>query len=891
MQDHDVTPPSADLAALARAGDAAALREAWRSALLGLLPGGAPDAPDPGACRARADLTDRLVLAALEASGAQDVVTCVALGGYGRRELAPCSDVDLLLLRLGDDDAAGARVEALVRLLWDAGAQVGHAVRTLDGVARALERDLSAATATLEGRYVGGPLEGFERLCEVVDRFLVADRARFARAKLAEADERHRARGDTVFLLAPDLKAGRGTARDLQLARLLGALHAPAPGQGERLVLPALADADRRLGEWLDLDAAEVEALGAAGRLLLACRGAVHELSPERTDRLEPHLQEPIAARFGYADRGGRLAVEVFMDDVYRAGRRVDRALRRARLRLEPPPPAFRTRPLAPGVASVGDEVVLVREPEAGGAPPASALAELFRQALRTRRRLSARTLEDVRRAVEAVGPATLRGDAGAARAFREVLAGGKGVAPVVRAMHESGYLAAILPEFGALECLAQADPYHAYTVDEHTLAVMAALEGPLPDGAPAEREDALREELLHRTPRRDLLRLGILLHDAGKVGGAPGHTERGVALVPTVAWRLGLTGDEERHVRFLVQEHLTMSRMAEKRDVDAPSTVEDLLRVVERDVERLEHLYLLTVADIRGVSPRAMTRWKDHLLTRLYEHARAALEGGPALERRPDTVEGWLALLEGRADRAALAAHLERCARAYLVEVEPEEVLLHLGLAGALEREGACQVRCSLDEGCERVWVAARDRPALFADVCGALTGSGYEILSVTTFARQDGVVFDRFAVQPTDDADPSERWPRLAEAIRAVVAGRVRAADLIARRARREPARPPAPRPPVRVRIEDGVASDLTVIDVSAPDRLGLLHDLARALATTGCDIRLAKVATKGSRAVDVFHVTGPDGRPLDEATRTAVAAALRAAAAEPTRDAPPT
>ncbi|MCO5168309.1 MAG: ACT domain-containing protein [Planctomycetes bacterium] len=864
-----------DLLALAGAGDAARLRAGWREALAALPPGGGPDDPDPGGCRARTDLTDVLVTALLEASGAAGAVTCLALGGYGRRALAPRSDVDLLVLR--PEGAPDAGVEAFVRLLWDAGAQVGHAVRTLDGAEQALSRDLAAATATLEGRLVAGRPEGLLDLRAAVTRFLARDRDRFVQAKLAEADERHRAHGETVMLLTPDLKAGRGAARDLQLARLLAALVAPAPvGDDDERVLPALARADDALAAWLDLAPDEVEALGHAGRLLLACRAAVHDLSAGRGDRLELDLQEAVARRLGHEARGGRLPVEVFMDGVYRAARLVDRVVGRARLRLSPPGPPRRARPLAPGVASLGDEVVL-DPPRADG--PAT-LAELFRQALRGRRRLGPRTLEDVRRAVDTLGPAALRADVEVTRGFREVLGGVKGVAQVVRAMHEAGYLAAVMPEVGALECLSQADPYHAYTVDEHTLAVMRALEGPL-EGAP-EREDELREELLHRTPRRDLLRLGVLLHDAGKVGGAPGHTERGAALVPTVAWRLGLSTAEERHVRFLVQEHLTMSRMAEKRDVDAPATVDDLLAVVGRDPERLEHLYLLTVADVRGVSPRAMTRWKDHLLTRLYGHARDALEGGGAAPPRPATPPEWLALLEGRADPAALADHLARCGRAYLADVEPDEVLLHLDLALALEAEGAPQVRCSLDEGCERVWVAARDRAGLFADLCGALTGSGYEILSVTTFARTDGVVFDRFAVQPGGDGPAAERWPRLGATIVDVLAGRVAAPDLLARRRRREAARGARPRPPVRVRIDDGIAPDLTVIDVSAPDRVGLLHDLARALSAAGCDIRLAKVATKGDRAVDVFHVTGPDGRPLDAPARDAVAAALRAAAA---------
>ncbi len=865
---------------------------------------------DPGGCAARTRLLDELLAALAEACGLERCAL-VATGGYGRRELAPRSDVDLLLLRPeGEWDPAPG--EALLRRLWDAGLEVGHAVRTPAGARAALTSDLHAATGLLEGRRVWGDPALFAALRAEVAAFVAGpDRARFAQAKLREALERHSTKGATVCLLAPDLKEGRGTLRDLQLAQLLAALAAPgapAPDAPEPadVLLPALPRAHGLLASWLGLSPAAARELAAARALLLSCRTALHE-AVGAGERLEPHLQDELARRFGFADRDGRLAMEIFMDQVYRAAKRVDRALRRVRLLLEPTAPEpFRRTLLAPGVIATGDEVVL-DPPQPEPEHVAAVVAQLFLQAQSTRRRIGLQTLEAVRGLIAGRGDA-MRQDPLALETFREVLRGAKGVAATLRAMHECGYLGVLLPEFAALDCLAQADAYHAYTVDEHTLAVLAALEGepalpdggsslgpgvPLPPAAPA-REELLREELLHTTPERDLLRLGVLLHDAGKVGGAVGHVERGVGLVRGVAWRLGLSSREERHVAFLVAHHLTLSRLAEKRDVGSPETVLELLEVVDGELVLLEHLYLLTAADIAGVSPRAMSRWKDALITRLYEQGREAIERGErALPRRPDSLEGWEALLAPRArDVAGLHEHLRLCTSGYLAEVEPEDVLLHQELAAALGQAGepgagpaTFLLRWSLDVGCERVWIAARDRPGLLAELFGAFTGEGLDLLGVQTFARRDGVVFDQFVVTPSralESEPPAARYPRLEQRVAEVLAGRD-PEELIHARIRRSPA-PPAPAhrpPPVRVRVSNEVSDRTTMIDVSAPDRVGLLFDLARVIARHGGDIRLCKVTVKGDRMVGVFYLTGPSGEQLSAEERAAIIPALAAAA----------
>jgi len=863
---------------------------------------------DPGGRRARTERTDALVRALY----AKHIppgpgFALLATGGYGRSELAPRSDVDLLVLRR--DAADAAPVEAFLRALWDAGLEPGSAVRTLDQAEKALASDLHAATAMLQGRFLDGERAQFDELVVRVEQFLQKNAGRFVRAKLDEATERLARRGGTIFLLDPDLKEGRGTLRDLELARLVAAL-APTLGQEsarvpptDGFVLRSLPRADEALDRWLGLGADRLRSLERAEALIAATREAVHELEPVRSERLGKHLQEAIAKRFGYRARAGRLGVENFLRDVFLAAKAIDRTLRLARDRiersLEGARRSVRSQRLAPGITAIGSELSL--EPNAVTLENA---AELFLLAQRTKREVSLATREAIRKLLAQDEKATerFRSDPATVRAFRGVLAGATHVAATLRAMHDSGYLDELVPEFGALDCLAQADPYHAYTVDEHTLAAVAALEGEpaAPDGgallerSAPEREDRIREDLLHKTEHRDLLRLGVLLHDAGKTGGNLGHVERGVALVPEAARRLGLSLDEERHVRFLVEHHLTLSKLVDERDVDAPETRQQLLDACERDPLRLDHLYLMTAADVRAVSPRAFTRWKDTLLTRLWESARDEAQRGEPAPRRAHDDEGVVAELLPRLPAGVseddLREHLALCPRPYLLECDPEEILVHLELLPPLARGEPVSVRVVEEDGFDRLYVGTRDRPRLFGALCGALAAEGLNIVAAQAFTRRDGVVLDRFAVVLDEGVHPpGERWETVKKTIARVLGGED-PDPLIAARARRLGAEsPPASsgrKPPVRVRVSNKISAHTTVVDVTAPDRTGLLHDLATALADAGLDIRLAKIATKGDRAVDVFYVTTTSGEKVVGAAllariRRLVARAARAGA----------
>jgi [protein-PII] uridylyltransferase len=299
-----------------------------------------------------------------------------------------------------------------------------------------------------------------------------------------------------------------------------------------------------------------------------------------------------------------------------------------------------------------------------------------------------------------------------------------------------------------------------------------------------------------------------------------------------------------------------------------------------------------MTVADVRAVSPRAFTRWKDTLMTRLYEAAREEAQRGP-VARRPLDDEGVVQELAPRLSvggEEKLREHLALCPRPYLVEVDPEEILVHLSLLADLERE-ALAFRAVEEDGFDRLYVATRDRPRLFSALCGALAACGLNIVAAQAFTRKDAIALDRVAVVPAPSEEavlhPSPaRWEEVHETIARVLSGEVDPDALIAARARRvtsaEPASPGRRRPPVRVRVSNKISAQTTVVDVTAPDRPGLLHDLAAALSDAGLDMRLAKIATKGDRAVDVFYVTSTSGEKVTTAAGLARIRRLVAAAA---------
>lgn len=754
-------------------------------------------------------------------------VVLVALGGYGRSELAPCSDVDLLLLHEGREPEAVARVaERLLYPLWDAGLRLGHAVRTPDEcLALAAER-LDAATAMLDGRALAGDVERWERTHAALRSRLAAGTDSFAERLLADAEARAERFGHVGHLLEPDLKEGAGGLRDVHA---LGWLAAVLGGERDLGVLRA-----RGL-----LRAAEAAALEAAHELLLRVRSALHLETGRAADRLHLEQQPQVARWLGFADEPDLPAVDALMRRVFEHARQVEHVHRSVLSRLLRGGVTPRVEPSSEGVLRALVEVARV-----DGVP-------------------SAETLD----AIEAADvPEGVEWTEGVREAFLGLLAEGEAGVRMLEVLDRSDLLTRYVPEWCLVRCRPQRDPYHRYPVDVHLLRAVAEtvrlLEDPGEDPVAAEAVAAVGAEA------RPGLLLGALLHDIGKVGRG-GHVAVGRELAEGILTRMGVPAQVGELARFLVAEHLLLSDTATRRDLGD----EDLLLGVAARVgspERLAALYLLTAADAAATGPAAWTPWRAALVRELLAKVQRALERGEAgpetarvLAEREAAVRALLVNLPS----AELERFLARLPRRYLLAVPPGRVAEHHRLLAS--PLGAVEVRTLVRPGeragTSELTVVAADRPGLLAQIAGSLALAGLSILSAQVFTTADGVALDVFEVQGAFEPEiDEERWREVRSTLRRALEGRLELEHRVARKRRHYP--PPRHPIPLRVEAHPDASETYTVVEVGCADRIGLLYDVTRTFAELGLDVHLAKVATYGERVVDAFYVRDALGRKLD-------------------------
>ncbi|GIW73178.1 MAG: hypothetical protein KatS3mg102_2720 [Planctomycetota bacterium] len=651
-------------------------------------------------------------------------VALLALGGLGRRELAPGSDLDLLVLHAQPEPGPALErlATAFLQLLWDSGLVLGHQVRSLAGARAALHEDLGTATAIAEGRLLAGDAALAEQLLEIAASSLLRRDSAFLRAKLEEAAARHARRGGTPFVLEPHLKDSPGALRDLELLRLLaraGVRPPLAPQLLERarerllrmrFVLHLLAGRRR--------DVLDLEIVPELAERIVSKRTASGQPGPDAAGELPGPMprdaqqsRPPSAPGWFEQAAGASSAAARLMRSYYAAAAAVSHALAHCQEQLAAGGQPRRCWPLGERFVATGETIGL-RAP-APFDPPADSLQaafELLLLAQREKLRVPPSVIEQLRPLAGGVHEAA-RTRAALARTFLELLAGHDHVAASLRAMRDAGLLGAFLPEFGEIEGLWLPDPFHRYTVDEHTLRALEALERFAEGGR---REDALRAELLGRQRQLAVLRLALLLHDVGKGKGGD-HCAAGTALVPEVARRLGLEVEQGRLLRFLVEHHLLMAETAERRDLSAPETIAHFVAKVG-DEQRLELLYLLTAADSVAAGPHGLPRYKDALLTELYRRARAALRAPLAPPPAAALRAQLLAALPAELGPEDLDRHMALMPPRYRYECEPFEVVQHLRLVHALEREQRGLALLHASTGAlHHLWVGTRDRMGLF--------------------------------------------------------------------------------------------------------------------------------------------------------------------------------
>jgi [protein-PII] uridylyltransferase len=888
----------AELAALPPAADAPARRAvavrhlaAARSAGSAMLEAAFAAAPlaSRALVRAQAVLTDGLVVTALRVATEQlhplpaptrgERLAVLAVGGYGRAEMAPFSDVDLLFLNPWKITPwAESVIESMLYILWDLRLKVGHASRTVKDCIRLAREDMTIRTALLEHRFLAGHADLAAELRDTLRSAVFAGTAgAFIEAKLAERDERHRKQGGQRYMLEPNVKEGKGGLRDLQTLYWIGKyLHGTETAQ--RLVAEGLFSAE------------EYEGFRSAETFLWAVRCHLHYIAGRAQDQLTFDMQVMVADRMGYADSCGRRAVEHFMQDYFRHATRVGELTRIFLTALEArhvksvPVVAgrgWRRRKLRPGYAMLQGRLT-VADPATFLTDPLN-LLRLFEEGLRTNLLLHPDAMRLVAANLALIDDHT-REDREATRIFLDLLLKHGNPERALRRMNELGLLAAFIPEFEPIVAMMQFNMYHHYTVDEHTIQCVSEL-------AQIERAELVDDlpvvsRILQEGVNRRVLYLAVLLHDIGK-GRPEDHSVLGAQIARRVAPRLGLGADEAETVEWLVRHHLLMSDIAQKRDIGDPRTVRDFARAV-RTRKRLDLLTVLTVCDIRGVGPNTWNNWKAMLLRRLYRDTADALENGlEAVNRAQREDEAKRALREALADwpRADLRAETARHYGPYWQGLDTGTQAV---FARLLRGIGPGEVRIDLhpDEAHDatRAAFVLEDHPGIFSRLAGALALVGANVVDARTYTSKDGYATAVFWVQ--DEAGhPYEagRLSRLTRMIQRTLRGEVVARDALKDRDKVK-RRERAFRFPTTITFDNEGSDIYTIIEVDTRDRPGLLYDLTRTLAAANIYIASAVIATFGAQVVDTFYIKDMFGLKLHaKAKQESLEKKLRQAIAE--------
>ena len=838
-------------------------------------------------------LIERISRAAVEekfgagASGGQFAI--VALGGYGRSELAPHSDIDIMFLHQNRKDAAFAAKlsEAILYLLWDIGFNVGHSVRSLGDCVSMAREDVVSRNSMIDARLLWGDAKLFEQLIDrLEEEVFEKQKAALLDELMKEREARYAKFGGVVCMQEPNVKESAGGLRDLHV--LLWASRI-AHGQA---TLEGLA----RAGVIPERDA---KAIGSAYEFLLRVRNELHFMTSRRTDALSLDLQQEVARNLRYADSAKQQASEIFMRDYYLRARLLRRLceshLQRAvagRQKKSWFTRARSTAAIGGFVMSDGalDLVEADGEPAGGDGDQVEIdgqrMMMAFSYAQATGAGFSVKLQDAVLSSLPVVNR-VFRSSAEAAQAFLKLLRVKGRVASALRLMHELDFLGKFLPEFGRVTCLVQHDLYHRYTVDEHTLRAIRALdELALSRGREAERYRNLYGEISDAAT----LHLGLLMHDVGKgLGG--NHTEKGIGLARRALVRLSPEPRMTEQVLFLIRHHLTMSHIAQRRDLSDEKVVIDFAARVET-LDNLNMLTLLTYGDIHGVGPGVWNEWKDALLWELYMKARAVL----APERGPERGVGELRervarMLASEIDIDETQKHFELLPEDYARSAPAQTIIEHVRLAHALNsRPVKTSWRIDTQTRCADLHLCAPNRRGLFACVAGTLTAQGVNILSVQLNTRADGIAIDSFKVRDAAGepiTDPA-RWEQIDDAIRRALSGELDVAAAVEKRLRSQAAsrfqRRKAISPSgVRISWDNQSSGRSTILELRTGDRLGLAYKIANTLSSLDLDIVFAKVATEKHLALDVFYVTNAAGEKLPDDRLPAIEEAIRQALAE--------
>ncbi|SFS95689.1 UTP--GlnB (protein PII) uridylyltransferase, GlnD [Sulfitobacter marinus] len=806
-------------------------------------------------------LTDQLVRATLQIAVQRlhpkpnptsgERLAVIGVGGYGRGEMAPFSDVDLLFLIPYKATAwTESVIESMLYMLWDLKLKVGHSTRTIRDCIRLGTEDYTIQTALLEHRFIAGNLELTAELDEALKTELFSGSGRsFIEAKLEERGLRHRKQG-LRYQVEPNVKEAKGGLRDLQslfwIAKRIYSVETAAD----------LVDRGIFLEE-------EFKTFVAAENFLWAVRGHLHLLSGRATEQLTFDMQVAVAEAMGYKDTGGRRGVEVFMQNYFRHATQVGELTRIFLTKLESihikAEPLleriFRRRPkMRSGYQVVGGRLAIVDD--AAFIADKLNLLRIFEEALRTGMLIHPDAMRLVKLNLNLIDD-DMRNNAEAQRIFLDLMLKHGNPERGLRRMNELGVLSAFIPEFENIVAMMQFNMYHSYTVDEHTIQCITNLA--LIEKGELEEDLPVASNILKRGVNRKVIYVALLLHDIAK-GRPEDHSILGAQMARKIAPRLGLNKAEVDTVEWLVRYHLLMSDMAQKRDIADPRTVRDFAKAVQT-VKRLDLLCVLTVCDIRGVGPNTWNNWKAVLIRGLYRQTKRALETGlEDLNRANRGNEAKKALRAALSDWPRKDLQIET-ARHYPPYWQGLHVTAHEVFAQQLRDIKDGEIRIDLhpddDRDATRACFVMADHPGIFARLAGALALVGANVVDARSYTTKDGYVTDAFWIQDADgNPYDAARLPRLRQMISKTLKGEILAREELKSRDKVKK-RERAFKVPTHITFDNEGSEIYTIIEVDTRDRPGLLYDLTRSLAEANVYIANAVIATYGEQVVDTFYV----------------------------------
>ena len=831
--------------------------------------------------RARASVIDQVMIASWEhfAGKLAERADLVAVGGYGRGELHPHSDIDLMvLLETEDRGRFDEPISRFLTFLWDIGLEVGHSVRTLEDCENQARADVTVLTTLMETRLLAGPEELFSRLADHLSPQRMWSAADFFRAKLDEQVARHRRYHDTAYNLEPNVKGSPGGLRDIQMIGWIAQRY---------LGIKSLEE----LVEHNFLTEEQLRILSSGQAFLWKIRFGLHLLTGRREDRLLFDHQVKLAQMLGYEDASYTLAVEQLMQRYYRTVMELSR-LNEMLLQLfeeailldasEPPTPIGPRFQARNGYIEATDEQVFLREP--------SALLEIFlllEQNLDLKG-INARTIALIKQHVWLIDE-EFRQNPRHHRLFLDILRAPQGVTRTLKRMNTYGVLGLYIPAFGRIVGRMQYDLFHAYTVDAHTLFVVENLRRfalPRFNG-----EFPHCSNVMQSLPKQEIVYLAGLFHDIAKGRGGD-HSELGAVDAEAFCLEHGMGRYDARLVAWLVQNHLLLSLTAQKKDLNDPNVVNAFAHAVG-DEAHLDCLYVLTVADVRGTNPKIWNSWKDTLFWELYQLTKHALRRGFS---NPIDKDELIGETQARAEQLLRQIDLvdaqwspiwSNFTEEYFLRHRPEEIAWHTRVLA--EDNGASNILVdandAIADGLTAIMVYAPKEARSFARSTAVLDELGLTIVDARIVPMTETQTLDTYSVLE-NDGSPIIEPRRLAEIRYRLLKALTQANADSLKVTRRAPRQVRMFSTPVQVTSSRDPLNRRTVVELVAGDRPGLLCQVAKVFEKQDVELQNAKISTIGERAEDVFFVTTADNQPLDETRSQELCRALETTLAESTQ-----